>query len=189
MRQTKITARHCTFGTLYICSLPRLGLHPLCAPLPTSPPPRGAAGLPAADITPHSSIQAAPYPSLAMAAPPPAAAAAAPEPLVALEVSHIPPGTTHSELAGIFSQFCAVEEVVTVFKHGSSLDGGSGDSGGSALVLLPPAAAARDSAEMAAEILHDYPLEGSLLGVQLCDSPAEWLRGALHPQVRAVGMG
>ncbi|PRW45456.1 mRNA export shuttling [Chlorella sorokiniana] len=122
-----------------------------------------------------------------MAALPPAAAAAAPAaaaPLVALEVCNIPPETTHSELAAIFSQFCALEEVVTVFKHSSSGGGGDSSGGGCALVLLPASdAGACDSAEMAADILNDYPLEGSLLGVQLCDSPAEWLRRSLSPQL------
>ena len=70
----------------------------------------------------------------AMAAPPPAAAApaaapAAAEPLVALEVSNIPAGTTHAELAGILSQFCSLDKVLTVFEHGSS--GGSSSGGGS----------------------------------------------------------
>lgn len=126
-----------------------------------------------------------------MAAPPsPAAAAATPaaaeaEQLVALAVHKIPPGATHSELASIFSQFCPVEEVVTIFKHSHGSGGSGSDASGCALVLLPASdAGARDSADMAADILNDYPLEGSLLGVQLCDSPADWLRRSLSPQVR-----
>lgn len=122
--------------------------------------------------------------TMAAAQPPPPAAAAALPPLVALEVSNIPPQATHSELASIFSQFCALEEVLTVFKHGSSGGGSDSDGGGCALVLLPAAADAQESAAMAAEILNDYPLQGSLLGVQLCDSPAEWLRRSVNPQVR-----
>ena len=117
----------------------------------------------------------------------PAAAEDAAHPLAALEVTHIPAGTTHAELAGLFAQFCSLERVVTVFEHfsgGGGSGGGGGGDEGSALVLLPPAEGAADAAELAADILDCYPLEGSMLGVRLCDSPAAWLQRALGAQVR-----